>query len=292
MQKDIIEDLFQGTTINNLSNKYGYSHSKIESILKELQNNGIKIDRNIMSDGVIVYSICRELKQKPIRINSQNDIRALIISDLHIGAGKYKEGLMYMKDIYTYAKRNNIHFIFCLGDLFDGISKENFRLVESQLKTFFDEYPYDSSIVNFMLFGNHDYSLMNYMGIDVSQTLQRRMDVINLGFGVGKVYLNNEILGFKHELVCTKPLEMLDDCRIIFKGHSHKFEVINNSCIVVPALLNDDFHYQLLSTGFLDATFNVSKYGEIQQIKLRHLVFLPDITPVNDIYMPKLKVKM
>ncbi len=291
MQKDIIEDLLQGTTISSLSNKYGYSYSKIENILKELQNNGIQIDRNIISDGTIIYSICKELKQNSIRINCENNIRIIIISDLHIGAGKSKDGLIYMKDIYSYAKKNNIHFIFCLGDLFNGIPNESFRLVESQLKSFFNDYPYDSSITNIMLFGNHDYTFMKNMGIDVSQTLHRRPDVISLGYGIGNVYFNDEIIGFKHDLVYTKPINSLNSCKILFKGHSHRFEIVNNSCVIVPALLNEDFNPQILSTGFLDVNFDINKTGKIDQIKLRHLVFLPEITPVNDIYIPKVMVK-
>ena len=63
----------------------------------------------------------------------------------------------------------------------------------SQIEYFIKKYPYDKSINNFMIFGNHDYHSLHFDGFDISKTIKNsRYDIIPIGFGQGNVNVKND----------------------------------------------------------------------------------------------------
>lgn len=292
--KLIVENMSNGISLNKLAKVTNLSELELGNVIKNLCDNGLCIERSYNSNGVIQYNLNNDFSNKGISIDAISDeVRAIIISDLHIGFNPTKEGLIYMEQIYNYAVKNNIHIIFVLGDLFHGVNnhlEDKYRTLNEQINSFFEKYPYSSNILNFILLGNHEYSSITECGFDLARTIEKRVDFINLGYGIGKVMISEELIGFKHDLVVTKVPTDLSDCRIIFKGHTHKCEVYPNS-VIVPALLNESFYTGLLSTGFLDASFYLKK-KYIEQVRLKHMGFLPELQLINDIYLNKLSPKI
>lgn len=293
-KKLIVESMNNGATLNQLSKITNLSELELGNIIKNLCDDGFCIERSYNSDGVIQYNLNNDFSNKGIFIDAVSDeVRAIVISDLHIGFNPTKEGLIYMEYIYDYAVKNNIHIIFVLGDLFHGVNNhvdDKYAAIKEQINNFFEKYPYSSNILNFILLGNHEYSMVTECGFDLARIIEKRVDVINLGYGIGKVMISEELIGFKHDLVVTKIQDNLSDCRINFKGHTHKCEIYPNS-VIVPALLTEPFYNDLLSTGFLDVSFYLKK-RYIEQVRLKHMGFLPKIQLINDIYLSKLPPKI
>ncbi len=293
MESLIIDCIKSGISLNKLASVTGKSELEVGYIIKELRDKGFCIDSFYNGKGIITYSIDKEVSNSELSIDViDNELRAVIISDLHIGYGN-NDGLNCIKDIYEYAIKNDIHIIFILGDLINGINSktiDTYSTISEQVGSFMEKYPYQSDILNFILLGNHDYSALDECGYDITRTLERRSDVINLGYGIGRVNLQKSVIGFKHDLVVTKPPEKLTECAMIFKGHHHRCEVFSNN-IIVPALLNETFIQGILSTGFLDATFSFDN-ELLDNLRIKHLNFIPGIKVVNDINISKLSSKI
>lgn len=291
MYNFLMEDLNNGISLKEISNKYCFSNDeKVGELIRNLQNMGVSINKKIDMYGNIFYSLNHKNINDEIFIDGiDNYFRYLIISDLHIGSNM--DGIKYMDKIYDYAIKNNIHHIFVLGDLFEG-AKENskYNLVEKQTKIFFDKYPFKSDIINYILFGNHDYSFLYYLSIDVSKIICSRPDIVFLGTGNGKIRICDNYLAFQHDLVVTTPTNNIDEYRLLFAGHSHKFEVTNNK-ILVPALANCNFYNNIISTGFLDVTLDIDN-NNIRQCTIKHLMINNEIKIINQIYLNEMKSKV
>lgn len=291
MDSYLMSELSKGISLNTLANKYCNGNKlKVGELIKNNQNNGVIINKRVDSKGTIIYYLGNYAQQQEFIIDNTSDIvKALIISDIHIG--RKGDGLIYMDKVYDYASKNDIHIIYVLGDLFDG-TKNNARYssLEVQTKLFLDKYPFSHDIVNYVLLGNHDYSFLHYMSVDVSKIIDVRPDVINLGYGIGKVKLGNDLLAFHHDLVFTAPQTEFKDYKILFAGHSHKFEIDDNK-VIVPALARGDFYDNITSTGFLEANFILER-NNIKQCILKHFDFIPDVRLINEVYMNEMKSKV
>ena len=291
MYSYLMEDLKNEISLKEIANKYCFNNEKrVGELIRNLQNMGVSINKKYDIEGNIYYKLNYNEEIKDICIDGIDDyFRFLIISDLHIGSNM--DGIKYMDMVYEYAIKNDIHHIFILGDLFEG-AKENskYSLVEKQTKIFFDKYPFNSNIINYVLFGNHDYSFLYYLSVDVSKIINSRPDMIYLGTGLGKIKICDDYLAFQHDLVITTPSKEIGDYKYLFTGHSHKFEIFNNK-ILVPALASSDFYNNIISTGFLDVNFSISN-DIINQCIIKHLVFGSDVKLINTIYLNEMKSKI
>ena len=291
MYSYLMEDLKNEISLKEIANKYCFNNEKrVGELIRNLQNMGVSINKKYDIEGNIYYKLNYNEEIKDICIDGIDDyFRFLIISDLHIGSNM--DGIKYMDMVYEYAIKNDIHHIFILGDLFEG-AKENskYSLVEKQTKIFFENYPFKPNIINYVLFGNHDYSFFNYLSVDVSKIINSRPDMIYLGTGLGKIKICNDYLAFQHDLVITTPSIEIGEYKYLFAGHSHKFEIFNNK-ILVPALASSDFYSNIISTGFLDVDFTLSN-DIINQCSIKHLVFSNDVKLINNIYLNEMKAKI
>ncbi len=293
MKDLILKEIEQGTTLVNLANVIGKTEKQVGALLRMLENDGYLFERTYSDKGDITYNFKTNFSDTPNRIiTTSNSVRAVVLSDLHVGIDN--NGLEVMPNIISYMKNNNIHLAFIIGDLFEGLvgrKKESRLDVKDQIQQFFKSFPYESGIIFFVLYGNHDFSIYQEEHFDVRKKVSIRPDMIDLGYGIGRIYLGNDLIGFKHELILSKPDKNLDDVKLIISGHSHRFDVHDN-VIVSPALLNEPFYEDMLSCGFLDMTFKLDEESMIEELKIKHFVLLDTFKQASEIYMPfKTKVK-
>lgn len=300
MDKLLVQQLMEGISLKKVAEDFcSGNYKKAMELIKTYINEGFNICKKVTEDGDIIFTVTtgyklynnEKVKTEEI-VTKSNEVKTLIISDLHIG--QLNDGLLYISKVYAYAKAHNINIIFMAGDLFDGITVENsnkYKQLEGHISRFLNYYPYDPSIVNFMLFGNHDLITMKSMGFDYSKLIEQRLDIINLGYGLGRVKLGNDYLAFSHELLIEQQPDIENYAKYLFKGHSHKFE-ITGSTITVPALLDTNFYDNIISLGFLEADFMLDDNQKIKSCRLKHLSFDNDLELVNEVYVSDENIKI
>ena len=293
MDKLFVQQLMNGTTMKSIVEEYcAGSYKKAGELLKSHFDEGFNINSEVYDNGEMNYYLAAGInREHEIKVTG-NEVRTLIISDLHIG--QINDGSMYLSRIYNYAKGHNIHIIFMVGDLFQGVYPEDqnkYTILERQVNGFLNRYPFDSSIVNYMLLGNHDLITQQAIGFDYNKLINCRPDIINLGYGLGKIKLGNDLLAFSHDLVIVQQPERDYNVKYIFKGHSHKFEIVGN-VITVPALLRSNFYDDITSVGFLEADFYLDEKQNINLCKLKHFDLGLDTKPINEIYVSDKNIKI
>ncbi len=286
MKELVLKLIEQETTLLEIATATGKSEKQIGFFMNMLKNGGYAIAAKYDDHGNIRYYFRNGLSNNNIVIEPKgSSVRALMLADLHVGIDN--NGLKFMPEIIEYMGQHNINVACILGDLFDGVigyNKDTQLSVDKQLELFFKEFPYQTGIIFPTLFGNHDYSILRDKHLDVRNRLAVRPDIIDLGYGIGRIYIGNELIGLKHDLVLQKQEQSLDDARLIFSGHSHRFEITGNT-IVTPALLNVAFSNKMLGCGFLDVTFNLNQEQYVDSIKIKHIVITDQFIPFYEIYM-------
>lgn len=195
----------EGKTVNEISEILKLSNKAIFCRLNMLRNAGYNFKRLYYSDGNIVYSNGADMawyneKNNGVNlITKDNKIDAIVISDIHFGSKYEIEGIM--DRIYNYCINNNIHIIFFGGDLVDGTFGKNTKIdnIDEQLAYIMKKYPFDKSIINFGVLGDHDYSIFEANSRDISLLFSNyRHDIVPLGYYIGKLNIGNDILTFYH----------------------------------------------------------------------------------------------
>lgn len=187
-----------------------------------------------------------EIKKEPIL-----DSKIIIISDTHIGS--IYENREYLDYVYEYAQKHNIKTILHGGDLLQGPYKNvknKYRDMSNQIYHLLDIYPYDSSITNKIILGNHDFHIF-----DKDKSL---LDLINRPdlniLGVRKSFLDwqGNLISISHK--CTKYKIIIPNIPTLinFAGHAHKFAIHEKKGILIPTL-SDDVKFDS-PPGFLVAT--------------------------------------
>lgn len=205
------------------------------------------------------------------------DEKIIVISDTHIGS--IYENFDYLNQVYEYAIKHNIKTILHTGDLIQSTARnvsKKYRNEYNQICHVVEDYPQDTSIINYFSLGNHDYHTLKKDPIYL-ETLQTRKDFQILGFKRNYIDWQGNTVGLIHETrkyrIEIPKLKTLYD----FFGHSHKFHNHKGHRILVPTL-SDDLKFDSLP-GFLV----VSLQGEITT--LEHIEFSPQITEPKLILM-------
>lgn len=228
----------EGKTVNEISEIMGLSNKAIYGRLNMLRNAGYNFKRIYYSDGNIVYSNGSDMawyneKQNGFNlIPKDNKFEAIVISDLHFGSVHEIDNIMNI--VYDYCVKNNIHIILFGGDLLDGDFgfKKKITDIDEQIDYLMRKYPFDKSILNFGVLGDHDYSIYKSNSRDLSLLLNNyRHDIVPLGYYIGKLNIGYDQLiflhGTKNKYLANK-LELMPDSdafsnSIILRGHSHNF---------------------------------------------------------------------
>lgn len=248
----------EGKTVNEISEILKLSNKAIFCRLNMLRNAGYNFKRLYYSDGNIVYSNGADMAWYNERSNgtnlitNTNKIEAMVISDIHFGSKYEIQGIM--DRIYNYCISNGIHIILFGGDLVDGTFGKSKRIgnIDEQLAYIMKKYPFDKSIINFGVLGDHDYSIFKANSRDISLLFSNyRHDIVPLGYYIGKLNIGNDILTFchgskrhylpkkKNDVITSNDMTSR---RVVLLGHLHNsFSITNSSSdiyVKLPSVSN------------------------------------------------------
>ena len=294
--KRLLKLINEGKTVNQISSEMGISHKKLFNLLATIRNIGYDFDRKYYDTGDIIYVPKKSISNNNLAgINVITDTNstsytAIVISDMHFGSGFEIQGVM--DKIYNFCINEDIHNIIITGDIVDGtFNKIPPRISDpyEQIKYFFKIYPFDKSIINFALLGNHDFSILKETGQDFSIFLESyRHDIASLGYGCGRLNIKNDYIGLKHSIKgCSS--NIIDKSNLLLLGHKHNFKStisgrVQN--IYVPSLSNLCLYkdgYECLP-GALLLRLSFDK-GVINTAYINQLVVLDKIHLVNEIIL-------
>lgn len=278
--------------IYNLAN-LGYSLNRISIVLNIPRDKVFKYFQNspyypyYLSNGEIIYSLNKPEEISILTKPEEETITALCLSDSHIG--NVKENPKLLDIAYNYCIKNNIHLIFFLGDLIDGMLEGNGKKIHASIKEQIDYaikiFPYDKNITVFTIGGNHDISAKNTEGIDLLEILkEERSDFVPLGYGLSKVAIKNDYVYFRHYLgktILAQP-ELLS---LILQGHSHKskIKVLPSGMIIVniPSISEIKMNNMEPLPGATKMTLNLKK-GIINEGIFEQFAINNDFIRVNE----------
>lgn len=278
----ILQMIQNGSSIEEISAVTHLSHKQVYQRIKNILNLGYSLEPNYHYDGNITYTNFNPLKQTlqngaTIQIKPmEQNFRAIVLSDLHLGSTKDRLDVLFK--IYDFCIANNIHIILNTGDFFEGTFGRNGRRhnnLQRQIEYAITSHPFDKNILNFVVLGNHDFSLLKDNFIDVSKYLKAtRSDIIPLGFASGTIFIKNDSINLSHTIPSFKAHFNENNSPIILAGHSHKKEVknIQNRLYVSVPSLSDIF---VTPNEFMPSALaiNISfSKGLFAAIDIRHLL--------------------
>ena len=267
---DLIQLIKEGKSLNQICEIPKLSQKQLFLKLSMLKNSGYLFDRNYNTEGDIFYRLSSPLKMESnitkVRAGKcATAIRMLVTSDAHYGS--IYDSMENAHVMMEYAVKEGIHLIFNIGDFFDGIYQERARKlryssIEEVIYNVLHDFPYDKNILNFLVLGNHDFSIWKNSGIDISYIIQeRRHDIVTLGYGVGQVIISNFPFYLKHPITGQKVEYPVVHNAILYKGHSHEFKAHNlggSFVVTVPSSSEERLALGIVPS-FLDIEYGISQ---------------------------------
>lgn len=229
----------------------GISINELYDELLKIKNKGIFYSKKYYSDGSIKYKYFSkkhglehtyyDQSRTIITDSKENEIKILLISDLHFG--NILERIDLIDRAYNYCIKNDIHIILCGGDFIDGsFSKGSQKISDlyQQIDYFIKNYPHDDSILTFGVAGNHDLSALEKFSINIMEVCNNfRHDIVIGGYNNTEIRLKNDKIHLYHHVEGGKISQT--KAPIILRGHSHKYTIgIIDNClnITIPTLSN------------------------------------------------------
>lgn len=282
-QEKLIRMIKEGRTCNDISKELNISNKQLYNKLLHLKNSGLIFNKNYYSNGQITYKIDSSLSNVTnseelltnnlLSLHDETSIKTLIISDLHYGNKLERPDLV--DDAFNYCVKNNIHIIFCVGDMIDCLfkrCKSEYDTVEKQIKHFLKDYPFDKDILTFAVAGNHDiYGYYDDSRSIIEATKNYRQDIIIGGYQRTSINIKNDTIDLFHHI--DNLFNKRSDSIISLHGHLHKYKAEmtskNKLAIIVPSLSDVN---QTLPTA-LEMTMNFKK-GYIETVDLKQIYFI------------------
>ncbi len=295
-QKKILELIKNRNTLRAISEEMNLSPKQTYQRILNLQNKGYNMYRNDYINGDIDFTLTKDIiynnnSKILFTPHNCNTVRTIILSDTHLG--NIKQRLDVLHGTYNYGIKNGIHVIFHCGDFTEGIFDENLQNTmdkdyEKQLEKALKQYPYDKSINNYLVLGNHDNNYLEKENFDIGKAiLKKRYDIFPIGYERAQIHIKNDhihlIHPFNHEKskFCNK---------IIYRGHSHqskqKTDTQNHLYTYVPTCsdiktnINREDYFELPS--ILDVTFTFNSYGLICKINTSTYIYLDRFIKVQE----------
>lgn len=279
----LIKLLRANSSTEQICETLGISVNQFYEELLKLKNKGIFHTRQYYSDGSIRYrskvkavSFWKNVNDfknnRPIITGySENNIKLMLISDLHFG--NTLERVDLINRVYDYCAKNDINIILCGGDLVDGsfsIGNQKISDLYEQAEYFIKNYPYDENILTFSVAGDHDFSLLRDGSLDLIELLNNeRHDVVIGGYGRMYVDLKNEQISLCHFIDSKR---FGPDQYLSLVGHSHKYSISQSgsSCSInIPSLSN----IATLMPTALELSLNFSKDGYYKNGVVKQIYF-------------------
>ncbi len=289
--KKLIQLIKENKTLREMCKILSISEKQLYVRLKQIINYGYQIDTKYYYGGDIKYEFKKQKKQESdkicINMSPKNKIfRSIVISDIHIGNIKSDINLLYK--VYEYASKNSIKTILNCGDNIEGDYTHealNLKDVYSQIDYFVKKYPYDKTITNYVILGNHDHHSLTSDGLDIAERIKKaRYDIVPIGHGFGTVGLKQDSIIMLHKLHDKFAPSVGDDSNLILTGHGHmmKTKAYEKLNICVPSLsyVSPDKTKEVIP-GFIDLKIDFEK-GKMEFIEAKHMVFTPNICQASE----------
>ena len=150
-----------------------------------------------------------------------------------------------------------------------------YKNIMAQIEHVLENYCYDKSISNYILFGNHDlHALLN--GIDLSKELSEREDFKLLGYRSAYLHIKNEYIALKHEISRIKNDIVDEQVLISYHGHSHHYRCIynnRNTIFRVPTLSDmKSNNLAMVNRGFFVGSVFYDN-NDISEIEVKYMNF-------------------
>ncbi len=266
----IIECILARWSVAEILNVLNIDFACFQNRLRTLVDSGFSFKPEYYNNGDIKFTIDKDLKYTQDRdgniITNKSDnncFEAVIISDVHLGS--QFERIDILNRVYEYCAREGIHIILNGGDFIDGVVGKGFRDLQvrqaEQIETAINSYPYDSSIINFLILGNHDYYALSKCRQNIANVLKiYRTDIVPISFERGRVVVRNSGITMFHPIHITDIPAVRDS--ILIKGHTHIMNYYNRNgfLYVQPSALvdfdgNDKFYLLRLQVNFKKGYF-------------------------------------
>lgn len=277
-QAHLLQLIKEGKNNREICEIFNISFNQLYDELLRLKTKGVKYSRKYYSDGSIKYNKITKLKKLNENVNKtiitdnqENNMKFLLISDLHFG--NEFENLGLIDRAYNYCIKNGINIILCGGDFIDGsFSKSPQKITDlyDQIEYFIKNYPQDKNILTFGVAGDHDFSTLKRASLDIIEICNnRRHDIIIGGYNNAEINIKNDKIHLFHNILGGRMHSA--QAPIILCGHLHKYmnQQKNNSLyITLPTLSN--INQQMPSALELDVSFSK---GYISSAVIKHLYF-------------------
>lgn len=233
---------------------------KSDSIIKKEHIDNIPrreflVQKGLNNEEVLSHSyVCDTFS-----LESDDKLDFIVISDTHIGSRF--ENFDYLKRVYDYALSHGVKYIFHAGDLIEGCysnysrCKRKYMSISSQVNHIIEDYPYDRSIKNIILLGNHDAFPIVVDNYDIADTLSNRDDFMLTGYRSSYLRFRDEYISLKHDI--SRMLNVVGDATVLlnFFGHSHQYRCLFDgkyAIFRVPTLADMPSNsYTIVNRGFL-----------------------------------------
>lgn len=277
-QAHLLQLIKEGKNNREICEIFNISFNQLYDELLKLKTKGVKYSRKYYSDGSIKYNKISSLKKLKenmnktiITDNKENNMKFLLISDLHFG--NEFENLGLIDRAYNYCIKNGINIILCGGDFIDGsFSRTTQKITDlyEQIEYFIKNYPQDKTILTFGVAGDHDFSTLKRASLDIIEICNnRRHDIIIGGYNNAEINIKNDKIHLFHNILGGKMYPT--EAPIILLGHKHKYltKMKGNSLqITLPTLSN--INQQMPSALELDVSFSK---GYMSSAVIKHLYF-------------------
>lgn len=288
----IIELINDNKSLREMCKELNITEKQLFVRLKQIINYGYQIEPKYYYGGDIRYDFIKQdnyCNKIHININmsSGNKIfRCIVVSDIHVGNVNSDIKLMYK--VYNYASKNGIKTILNCGDNIEGdytTDKLSLKNLYSQMDYFIKKYPYDKTIMNYVILGNHDYHSLKTDGLNLSQRIKNtRYDIVPIGYGKGVVNLKNDNILMLHKLNEEFNPKINEDINLILTGHGHmmKTKAYEKFNICVPSLSNvsPDKTKEVIP-GFIDLNITFEN-GKIEFVEAKHMIVSSNICQVSE----------
>lgn len=210
-------------------------------------------------------------------IDCSDTFKFIVISDLH--AGSRFENLDYVKKVYDEASKLGIKDIFISGDFIEGCHcnysrcPSKYSSTISQVMHMLNDYPFDNSITNHILLGNHEAFPIIVEEYDMFMDLKRRNDFKVSGYRSGYYKIKSEYISLKHEI--NRVINEINDNVVLFNflGHSHQYKCNYDGKYVtfrVPTCsdLEGDTKESIVNKGYLICEVHFDSIGKANNLSV------------------------
>lgn len=291
INEKILTMIKRNASVNEICTETKLSNKQLFYRLNMLKIKGFNFSRKYYYDGEICYELNKELNTQKKEINlitspKDQEFKVIFLSDLHLC--NEKQRLDLLNEVYEFCIKEGIHIIINAGDLIDGLScysPAQFNSFEKQIEYALRVHPFDKNILNFICLGNHDYKSLEKSGQNLETAiLNKRHDIVPLGYGLGILNVKNDRIIVQHPKTPTSQKKEVWNDGLFINGHSHESKNIcsgNRVNIYLPSLSDVPNYTNKNLPGFTNATISFNN-GIFWLGKFEQYIFLDKLYKVNE----------